>query len=75
MERLIKIETTEKVQRICELATYSPYEVWLSVDGENLDARSILGLFSLVGKEAYVVVEDDVDRDSFNKLMDKIEAK
>jgi len=75
MERLIKIETTEKVQRICELATYSPYEVWLSVDGENLDARSILGLFSLVGKEAYVVVEDDVDRDSFNKLMDQIEAK
>lgn len=75
MERLIKIETKEKVQRICELATYSPYEVWLSVDGENLDARSILGLFSLVGKEVYVVVEDDVDRDSFNKLMDKIEAK
>ena len=75
MERLIKIETTEKVQRICELATYSPYEVWLSVDGENLDARSILGLFSLVGKEAYVVVEDDVDRDSFNKLMNQIEAK
>ena len=75
MERLIKIETTEKVQRICELATYSPYEVWLSVNGENLDARSILGLFSLVGKEAYVVVEDNVDRDSFNKLMDRIEAK
>lgn len=75
MERLIKIETKEKVQRICELATYSPFEVWLSVDGENLDARSILGLFSLVGKEAHVVVEDDVDRDSFNKLMDKIEAK
>lgn len=75
MERPIKVETTEKVQKICELATYSPYEIWLSVDGENLDARSILGLFSLVGKEAYVVVEDDVDRDSFNKLMDKIEAK
>ena len=75
MERLIKIETKEKVQRICELATYSPYEVWLNVNGESLDARSILGLFSLVGKEAYVVVEDDVDRDSFNKLMDKIEAK
>ena len=75
MERLIKIETKEKVQKICELATYSPYEVWLSVNGENLDARSILGLFSLVGKEAYVVVEDSVDRDSFNKLMDQIEAK
>ena len=75
MERLVKIETKEKVHKICELATYAPYEVWLSVDGENLDARSILGLFSLVGKEAYVVVEDHVDRESFNKLMDAIEAK
>lgn len=75
MERQIRIETKEKAQRICELATCSPFEIWLSSNDENLDARSILGLFSLMGKEVRVVVQDDVDRDSFNALLDQIEAK
>ena len=73
MDRKIKIKSKEQVQKINDLACRSSYEVWLGVDSENLDARSVLGLFSLVGKEVYVVVEDDVDPDSFHKLVDLME--
>ena len=73
MDRKIKIKSKEQVQKINELACRSPYEVWLGVDSENLDARSILGLYSLVGKEVYVVAEDDVDAQSFHKLVDLME--
>ena len=37
-----------------------------------LDARSLLGLFALVGKRTYVVAEDNVDPRSFSKLVDKM---
>ena len=38
-----------------------------------LDARSLLGLFALVGKKANVVAEDNVDPRAFRKLVDKME--
>ena len=37
-----------------------------------LDARSLLGLFALVGKKANVVVEDDVAPKSFQRLIAKM---
>ena len=37
-----------------------------------LDARSLLGILSLVGKRASVVAEDDVNHQSFSKLVDKM---
>ena len=38
-----------------------------------LDARSLLGLFDLVGKHASVVVEDDVDPKRFRRLVAEME--
>ena len=37
-----------------------------------LDARSLLGLFALVGKKARVVVADNVNPKAFGKLVDKM---
>lgn len=48
---------------------HTPYEVWLSTDTVMLDARSLLGLFALVGRKANVVVEDGVAPRSFQKLV------
>ena len=43
----------------------APYEVWLCSGSMMLDARSLLGLFAMVGRKAHVVVEDDVAPRSF----------
>ncbi len=68
MIKEIEIRSEAQVQKINKLACKAPYEVWLSSGSIMLDARSLLGLFALVGKRANVVVEDDVAPRAFSKL-------
>ena len=72
MTKVIDIKNEEQVKKINRLACEAPYEVWLSTDTVMLDARSLLGLFALVGKKAQVVAEDDVDPKAFGKLVAKM---
>ena len=72
MNRTIEIKTPEQVEKINRLACEAPYEVWLSTDTLMLDARSLLGLFALIGKKAHVVAEDNVDPRAFSKLGSKM---
>lgn len=72
MTRQIDIKTKDQVEKINQLASKAPYEVWLSTDTVMLDARSLLSLFALVGKRAYVVAEDDVNPHAFEKLVEKM---
>lgn len=72
MLREIEIKDNEQVEKINRLACQAPYEVWLSTDTLMLDARSLLGLFALVGKKAEVVAEDDVNPRAFDRLVAKM---
>ena len=72
MTKVIDIKTKEQAEKISDLASKAPYEVWLSTDTVMLDARSLLGILSLVGKRASVVAEDNVNPRSFSKLVDKM---
>ena len=69
MTKSIQITDNSQVERISDLASKAPYEVWLSDDTVMLDARSLLGLFALVGKKARVVAGDHVDPRAFGKLV------
>jgi len=69
MVREIDITSAKQVERINLLASKAPYEVWLDCGTVMLDARSLLGLFDLVGKHAKVVVEDDIDPKRFRRLV------
>lgn len=72
MYREIEIKDEAQVEKINKLACDTPYEVWLSSGSIMLDARSLLGLFALVGKKAHVVVEDYVTPRSFQKLVTRM---
>jgi len=72
MTKVIDIKDNAQVEKINQLACGAPYDVWLSTDTMMLDARSLLGLFALVGKRARVVAEDDVDPKKFSRLVDKM---
>lgn len=72
MTKTIDITSRDQVRRISELASRMPYEVWLSTDTVMLDARSLLGLYALVGKKARVVAKDDVNPRSFSRLVEKM---
>ena len=72
MFREIEIRNEAQVEKINQLACDAPYEVWLSSGSVMLDARSLLGLFALVGKKAHVVVEDHVTPRAFQELVTKM---
>lgn len=72
MTKEIQIKDEEQVRRINQLASEAPYEVWLSSETMLLDARSLLGLFALIGQRARVVAEDDVDPKRFHRLVRKM---
>ena len=72
MTRNIDIKTEEQVGRINRLACEAPYEVWLSTDTVMLDARSLLGLYALVGQRAKVVTEDSLDPKMVDRLVEKM---
>ena len=68
----ITIKDGSQVEKINRLACDTPFEVWLSSGSMMLDARSLLGLFALIGKRAHVVVEDDVNPRALDKLVAKM---
>ena len=72
MTKVIDIKTKDQAMKISELASQAPYEVWLSDDTVMLDARSLLGLFALVGKRVNVVAEDNVNPKAFERLVKKM---
>lgn len=73
MTKELTIRDSAQVMRINRLASDAPYEVWLSTDIVMLDARSLLGLYTLVGKKVRVVAEDNVDPKRFAKLVSKMD--
>ncbi len=72
MVKEIMIKNKEQAAKISELACHAPYEVWLSNSTMMLDARSLLGLFALVGQKACVVAEDTVNPRDFARLVSKM---
>ena len=72
MTRNIDIKSEEQITRINRLACEAPYEVWLSTETVMLDARSLLGLYALVGKRAQLVTEDEVNPKSLDRLVKKM---
>ncbi|OUQ81082.1 hypothetical protein [Flavonifractor sp. An100] len=72
MVREIEIKDHSQIEKINRLACDTPFEVWLSSGTLMLDARSLLGLFALVGKKAFVVAEDDINPKAFQKLVNKM---
>lgn len=72
MTKEIDIKDARQVERINQLACEAPYEVWLHTDTVMLDARSLLGLFALIGQKASVVADDSVGTRRFDRLVSKM---
>lgn len=72
MVRELDIKSREQVERINRLACDTPYEVWLNAGTVMLDARSLLGLYALVGRRVQVVAEDDVGPRRLDRLVSQM---
>lgn len=73
MVQQIDIKTPAQVQKLSELASQEPYDISLVTSTVVLDARSLLGLYSLIGQRVTVAADDHADPKSFRKFLSKLD--
>lgn len=68
----ITIKTVEDAKIISEVASRQDFPMNISSGTIIVDARSLLGLFTLLGKKSNLVAPDSVDYNCFNKVIKKL---
>ena len=62
----------EELFRLSELASKENFPIYISTPYGQLDARSVLGLFSIMGKEINLVAPDCADIEKFQGFINKL---
>jgi hypothetical protein len=65
MVQPIKFETKEDLYRFSELASQQDFNIYISTPYGQLDAKSLLALFTILGKEVNVVASDYASAEKF----------
>ena len=68
-----KITSTEDLIKLSELACQEDFPVYISTPYGQLDARSLLGLFTVVGQDINLVASDHSCAKDFAKFIAKLE--
>ena len=69
-----KISNKEDLVRLCELACKEDFPIYISTAYGQIDARSLLGLFTIVGQDINLVAGDHACAKEFTKFITKLEA-
>ena len=67
----VKFETQEDLFRFSELASKEDFPIYISTSYGQLDARSLLGLFTILGQDVNIVVGDHANADKFSAFLQK----
>ena len=67
----VKFMSKEDLYRFSELASKENFNIYISTDYGQLDAKSLLALFTILGKEVNVVAPDHTDADDFMNFLAK----
>lgn len=71
MTSTVKFNTHKDIIRFSELASQEDFNILISTAFGQLDAKSLLALFTLLGKDVTVVAPDSTDVDKFNEFLSK----
>jgi hypothetical protein len=69
----IKFETKEDLYRFSDLASREDYNIYISTPYGQLDAKSLLALFTILGQEVNVVASDHASAEKFMAFLRKYE--
>lgn len=70
-----KVETKEDLYRLSELASQEDFNIYLSTSTAMFDAKSLLALFTILGKEVSLIAPDHADCNKFAKFIEKLNKK
>ena len=66
----VKFETKEDLFRFSELASKQDFNIYIGTEYGQLDAKSLLALFTILGREVNIVAPDHASADKFSKFLD-----
>ena len=69
-----KINSKDDLVKLCELATKENFPIYISTDYGQIDARSLLGLFTVIGQDINLVAADHSCAKDFTKFITKLES-
>ena len=75
MVQSVKFETKEDLLRFSELASKENFPIYISTDMGQLDARSLLALFTILGTDVNIVAPDHEDASKFIAFLRKYAEK
>ena len=66
------MKDTADVKRVNEVATQAHLDMYIRAGSRVIDPRSLLGLFTFIGKEAILVAPDSTDPKYFLSVIKKM---
>lgn len=70
----IKFNSKEDLYKFSELASQEDFNIYISTAYGQLDAKSLLALFTILGQDVKIVAPDHASADDFRKFLDKYAA-
>lgn len=67
----IRFKTKEDLYRFSELASQQDFNIYISTEHGQLDAKSLLALFTILNKEVNVVASDRADPSAFFAFLEQ----
>lgn len=67
----VKFETKKDLLRFSELASKQDFNIYIGTEYGQLDAKSLLALFTILGREVNIVAPDHASADKFIKFLDE----
>lgn len=67
----IRFKTKEDLYRFSELASQQDFNIYISTEHGQLDAKSLLALFTILNKEVNVVASDRADPNTFFAFLEQ----
>ena len=71
MTQSVKFNSKEDLLRFSELASKENFNIYISTEYGQLDAKSLLALFTILGKDVKIVAPDHTSVDDFLAFLRK----
>ena len=71
MVQPVRFESKEDLYRFSELASKQDFNVYISTAYGQLDAKSLLALFTILHQDVNIVAPDHADIDKFYAFLEK----
>jgi hypothetical protein len=67
----VRFKTKEDLYRFSDLASKQDFNIYISTDLGQLDAKSLLALFTILDKEVNIVAPDHADPNAFFRFLEQ----